>query len=893
MIVFAVPHTHWDREWYFSKATFQMMNVDMMDRLLHILRTQPDYTAFLLDGQMIALEDYLAVCPDRRAEIASHVKTGRLAIGPWYVLPDEYLASGEAHIRNFMEGMRVADGLGGGERIGYLPDSFGHPAQIPQIIRGLGMEEMVFWRGPGPDIGRAEFRWQSPDGSTVLALNMVHGYSNAACLPTDRAARTKRLDHEIGKLKALSVLNLVLLMNGSDHIAPDPHLPQWLAEYREDRPGIDIRQAQMTDYVREAHRRAAVTPLQTVPGELRSGYRAYLLGDTLSTRMPLKQKQRAVEALVESGLEPALAMLARERRLAYPAQKLRYLWKKLLQNLPHDSICGCGIDPVHDEMRVRYRQIDDLGAHLSSHIAQALSPDTAADEGAYDGAVTVFNHQPFPVQTPVQVALRQTLYPLRYVDYEQDQVLLELTGDDGVPLPTGIDFIGSDGTFYPGQLHGCALTDTVDSSLDRQPTMNRCLAMDATFVPPLPSLGYAQFGYRLRYDAPPLENAALENAYYRVQATPEGTLDVFCKESGRWLRGLNQLADTADTGDEYTLDTLPGDRAITLSPDRTTVTRTPHALVIEGVLTVPLSATRDRKGRTEATVDCPVRMAVTLLPGVPRIDIVTEIENLAKDHCIAARFPLGETAAQCFSDSLCCIEAHPLVWNASPEAYAGWKELPNNTFFQKNFACLLGETQGLAVYVRGLPQLAVSRQAGTDALSLTLLRCVGWLSRPDLRSRDGNGGWTVETPGAQELGKHAFAYAIRPFAPDKPLAGLYREAEGFAAAPFALQTAPAGAHAALAHASFASVESEAVFCSAFKQAESGEGYVLRLHNMTADPVRTVARFPGFAGMSLAYASLDERVAGAVPTEEAGGCMAATLSFRPWQIVTLLIRPAIA
>ncbi len=187
--VFVVSHTHWDREWYLTKARFQMMNVDMMRRLLDILTENPEFTSFMLDGQLIALEDYLAVCPDERARIEELVRQGRLTIGPWYVLPDEYLASGEAHIRNYIEGMRVARSFGGGMRLGYLPDSFGHPSQMPQIISGLGMKEMVFWRGPGPEVHSAEFDWISKDGSKILALNMVYGYSNAANLKQDEQVR--------------------------------------------------------------------------------------------------------------------------------------------------------------------------------------------------------------------------------------------------------------------------------------------------------------------------------------------------------------------------------------------------------------------------------------------------------------------------------------------------------------------------------------------------------------------------------------------------------------------------------------------------------------------------------------------------------------------------------
>src|SRR6266576_1770178 len=104
LIFHLIPHTHWDREWYLPRTAFQARLVPMLDDLMDRLASDPGYRTFLLDGQSVLLEDYLAVRPEREADVRALVKTGRLQVGPWYVLSDELIPSGEALVRNLLFG---------------------------------------------------------------------------------------------------------------------------------------------------------------------------------------------------------------------------------------------------------------------------------------------------------------------------------------------------------------------------------------------------------------------------------------------------------------------------------------------------------------------------------------------------------------------------------------------------------------------------------------------------------------------------------------------------------------------------------------------------------------------------------------------------------------------
>ena len=873
--VFVVSHTHWDREWYLTKSQFQMMNVDMMRRLLGILTENPEFTSFMLDGQLIALEDYLSVCPDEKARVEALIRQGRLAIGPWYVLPDEYLASGEAHIRNYLEGMRIAREHGGGMRLGYLPDSFGHPSQMPQIMRGLGMEEMIFWRGPGPEVRHAEFDWVGKDGSTILALNMVYGYSNAANLKEDGQVREKRLTHEIGRLMPLSQMRLALLMNGSDHIAPDGRVAGWVKEYQARHPEIEITHGTLPEYVDEAKRRRMRAPLQRVSGELRSGFRAYLLGDTLSTRMSIKQAQRRVEGMLEQQLEPLFAQLALAGRCAYPREKLRHLWKLALENLPHDSICGCSVDPVHREMFLRYDQMHEIGAHLLTTARQSLARSAG---GGADGEIAVFSCGLRAEIRQIKVRLERVLHPLRYVDYEQDQKLMEFEGEDDCPRPTGMELWGADGQRIRGRVLDTAIEDTIETNLMTQPTMNRVLRADCEFTAKLPPMSESRFAYHFTYDEAP-EPDALENEFYVVSAAPDGTLRITDKRSGRSHAGLARLIDMADVGDEYTFDALPGDVPVGMEPESIQTEIRRGRLFIKGVMNLPASCAEDRKSRSKEKAACPVTIEVVLPQGLPRVDVCVTIDNLAKDHRLMALFPLGARAERCLSDSTFCVERREVVRGADENAYRGWMEKPNNSFFQKNFADLSAKWGGLSVFVKGLPQFEV--QTGEqDQLRLTLLRCVGWLSRKDLASRDGNGGWTIETPEAQMPGAHSFEFAIHTHAGDAPHE-LYHQAVGYVTDPVALQTSRQGAGELIVPQSLIQADDPRICLSAFKAAEDGGGYILRLVNMSEDTVTAPIRFARPFRVSLTDLA-----------ENGDACLAQdAVSLRPWQIQTLRLADA--
>ena len=149
-----VPHTHWDREWYKSYQDFRLALVELIDNLLPLLEQDASYPHFMLDGQMAVVDDYLEVRPEAEERLRALAAAGRLSMGPWYILMDEFLASGETIVRNLQMGIERGAAFGGVMDVGYLPDMFGHIAQMPQILRLAGFDDAVVWRGVPSQVTR-------------------------------------------------------------------------------------------------------------------------------------------------------------------------------------------------------------------------------------------------------------------------------------------------------------------------------------------------------------------------------------------------------------------------------------------------------------------------------------------------------------------------------------------------------------------------------------------------------------------------------------------------------------------------------------------------------------------------------------------------------------------
>src|SRR5215212_3324358 len=296
-----VPHTHWDREWYEPFSVFSERLVAMMDTLLEL--AAGGFPHFHLDGQTAMIDDYLERRPERARDVAGAVSAGRLSAGPWVAQMDEFLTSGESHIRNLEMGLERARSLGRSLEVGYMPDQFGHIGQMPQLLRLAGVERAMVWRGVPSAIGTSTFTWRSPDGSEVLTESMPLGYSSGwTLLKADDLGETLRA--EVERLRGFAPQDRVVVMVGYDHAGPDATLPSRLADASLD--GIEVEIGSVASHVGSLE---ASDELPVWTGELRSSARTHLLPNVYSARVHQKRERGRVETLLERYAEPLPALV--------------------------------------------------------------------------------------------------------------------------------------------------------------------------------------------------------------------------------------------------------------------------------------------------------------------------------------------------------------------------------------------------------------------------------------------------------------------------------------------------------------------------------------------------------------------------------------------------------
>ena len=384
--VHIVPHTHWDREWYRSFQSFRMRLVDLVDALLDRRDDDAGNAHFMIDGQMAVIDDYLAIRPHEADRIRRLAGAGRLSLGPWYILMDEFLVSGETMVRDMQMGLDRAASFGGAMELGYLPDMFGHIAQMPQILRGFGFGEAVVWRGIPASVDAPAFRWRAPDGSEVLAEYLADGYSNGAVLPGDAKELVARIADWADQHEPRAG-DPLLWMNGTDHLMPQAALGRLVAEADAISDEWDLRVCSLAEHV--AARRAAVTAtaegiegLPLVVGEMRSGARTNVLMGVTSNRMDVRQRAARAEVGLERRAEPLWGLFG--PAADWPQALLDEAWGLVVRNCAHDSICACSVDPVVDAVIHRYDEAIDVADGLAG---RALKSIGAAAGGS--GAVVV------------------------------------------------------------------------------------------------------------------------------------------------------------------------------------------------------------------------------------------------------------------------------------------------------------------------------------------------------------------------------------------------------------------------------------------------------------------------------------------------------------------------
>jgi len=759
--IIIVPETHWDREWYLSFQEFRAKLVIMIDKLLNIFKTDLDYKNFTLDGQVIPLEDYLEVRPEREEELKDYVKQGRLSIGPMYVLPDEFLVSGESLIRNLMIGHQIARGFGRIMNALYIPDPFGHIAQLPQIAYGFDHSSIIFERGFGNEFVEnelnMEFHWNSPgNAASVLGIHLIRGYGSLAFLNIsledgiykNALEKVKRV---VADLEQFTATPIVLLNNGTDHYEANPKIAEIVKQWNQLYPDILLEQNDFEYYINKI---LAIKPtLKSFQGELRGAKYSNLLSGVFSARMWIKQRNTKIEYIFEKYSEPISAitwLLDKFQKFTYPDSYIRSGLKWLIKNHPHDSICGCSIDQVHKEMETRFDWAEQIGNEVFNLSFQYLSDlITLKNQVKNRIALIVFNPLPWK---------------------RRDIVIFNAISrmiKNGIRFPKDFKIVDS----YDKEIEYQGIKA---DRMFRFSTEND-ITFQFSFIADVPACGYKVYYILLKDESKRniidkkdfnLGETTIENEFYKVEVKSKGQINVFDKKDAVWFENICQFEDMGDWGDEYdfsgptrkqidkkytTMDTEILENSLFLNgPSQKTIK-------IKMIMKLPVSLTLDRLQREDKHTDNIINLYISLYKGINRIDFKINLENNSKDHRIRVIFPSKITTDKVFCDGHFYVVSRNILLPNGRH----WAQRPSKTNHQKDFIMVNDESKCFAVLNHGLPEYeAIMDDDGTIKIAITLLRCIEWLSRHNIDSRRNDAGPSLNTPEAQCLGSHEFDLSL-------------------------------------------------------------------------------------------------------------------------------------
>ncbi|HAQ6670132.1 TPA: alpha-mannosidase [Enterococcus faecium] len=845
--VYIISHSHWDREWYMAYEQHHMRLIELIDDLLELFEVDPSFNSFHLDGQTIILDDYLQVRPEKRQAIQQAINEGKLRIGPFYILQDDFLISSESNVRNMLIGMEESRKWGTPVMLGYFPDTFGNMGQTPQLMKQAGISAAAFGRGVKP-IGfdnqvleaenyssqYSEMWWKGPDQTAIFGLLFANWYSNGNEIPVEKEAALAFWKQKLADAEQYASTNHLLMMNGVDHQPVQKDISKAIHLANELFPDYEFIHSNFTDYL-EAVQKDVPEDLGSVEGELTSqetdGW--YTLANTASARVYLKQWNTKVQRQLENITEP-LATMAYEVSGNYPHDQLDYAWKTLMQNHPHDSICGCSVDSVHREMIPRFEKADEVGKYLAQDSLEQL---TAAID------TTGFPKDSFPFVIVNTAGMDKTgeaeitieLERKRFAEGIPEQLYQELEN-----LPKRKYHVETkSGATIPAILSEETVQFGYDLPKDRfrVPYMARMIKVTLP-LENMPAFSWETFAL-VEGEAKAEEKETMihqsgriiENGPLHLTIEKNGTITMEDRKNKRKLNNLHIFEDIGDIGNEYIFKQPFCDQPILSSNKENSEVKvlvdTPEIAKISILqeMEIPVSADERLEKEQRMVVEFRYRKAerskekrilqiktiMTIRKDSKKIDFETTLDNQMKDHRLRVLFPTKLHVEHHEADSIFEVVKRPNHVSKS------W-ENPTNPQHQQAFVNIHDEEYGVTVGNFGLNEYEVTEDG---QIAVTLLRSVGEL-----------GDWGYfPTPEAQCLGEHRFNYSIELHGPEEKFS-TYLHAYA-AQIPFSTQQIKHHEGTLISKQQYLTIKSETFAITALKRSKFSDKVVVRGFNMSS------------------------------------------------------------
>ena len=737
--VHVVPHSHWDREWYFTTSRSKIYLMHNLKKVIELLQAGKGYDRYTLDGQASLLDDYLAWRPEDKELIKQLVQEGKLIIGPWYTQTDQMVISGESIVRNMLYGMNISDEFGGYMNVGYVPDSFGQSAAMPQIYKEFGIDDTLFWRGVSDDdVQHSEFKWRGEDGSVVNAYQIQSGYYIGGDIPESENELKDYLHKEpYSLIWPKSSTDQVVLPNGFDQAPARENLAELIKRMQElYSDEFEFKVSTYIDYIesiKEQH-----PELEEIAGELLNGKLMRIHKSIFSSRSDLKKLNTQVQNYLVNVLEPLLS-LSQSLGFEYPVEVVKEIWKLMFENAAHDSIGSCVSDTTNEDVYLRYKKARDLAENLAElkmrEIVMRLNVDKAI-------TATVFNLSGRKREGVVETEFYVPQLDFAIKDEIGKQYQYTITSFEDQTayiLGQGNVLDSTKATYKPNQVYKVSIAIAFDN---------------------LPTFGYKNFYLDLNDSSHKkqveIENQVIENEFYAINVNSNNTLDILDKKLGRVYKNQAILQENGDDGDSFNYSPPREDLVINSNDFVPDVTVSSSELIQTMNLNYQFVVPKDLENRAKGISDrqLPVQLSVTLKSGSPIIEFGFKVDNRFVDShrmCvlfnseIASKFSKADH--QFGSIKRPVVREEMKLWEKEPEK---WNEIPISIETCQSYVTLDSEDRGVAVIPKGVREYEIIGD-NFDTIRLTLFRTYGYMGKENLVYRPGraSGETVITTPEAQ------------------------------------------------------------------------------------------------------------------------------------------------
>lgn len=856
--------THWDREWYLPFQEFRYNLIKTIDDMVSKLENDDNFRVFTLDGQTIVLEDYKEIAKSRADKLKKLIEEGRVLVGPWYVMPDELLVSGESLIRNLLFGERIAKEWNTKTlKYGYVNDVFGHISQMPQIFAGFDIKGAYLGRGLGDEPKITNFVWKSPDGTEIMGY---HGFYGGFSINVSGHFQKEEfkdylknyIDEEISK----SEIPIILIVDSNDHALANGNASKIIEVIKNEYPEYDVEFVSLEKMVEEQEKYKSMMPVicrelcepQHSKNDNKYTGQLVVVANSISSYYLLKQNNDKYQNLLEHIIEPMVA-LSRINKKPLDHTYVDLAYEYLLKNQPHDSICGCSVDRTHKDMIYRYDQVDS--------ICNALEYDFICNEFAGEHKsyiLRVYNFDTRPKNHVITADL-----PIAF-GFKKDQN--RFTKNEPLNAFVIKNKYGED---IPYQINGIAHNKLIRTK--GQSSINADV-YNVSFVAPVSSFGYSDFAiieadYRPVYeDACKYTDHSAENKYIKMDIEINGEITVYDKRTNKTYRGLNRFVDNADFGDGWFSMSPANDKAITSYSSNAQISRLksgPAGVSFEIVKKFSLPKEFDEKSfeRSSETVDFIIKSIVNLYKDTPYLDVKTEIDNVVKDHRLKMIIPTGIETNQYYASQAFAKVTRKTGVELEGKRYFEAEQLEKNT---SGIVGVNDRIGGFAfVSAEGLHETGVEENGN---IHITMLRSFKKVFlQPDAE-------------GSQIQGKHFYRYAFCPTTDEtkySDLLSIQRNLEDNILYSFKNSETDN-----LCQTSFIKSSNDNIVLSILKVAEDEEGIIIRLYN-ASDFAQTTKIKLDFDVKEIWKTKLNEEKKELITQNNIF-----ELSFKPWEIVTILV-----